>query len=161
MIEQYYRENYNKQVKLVSRILNNDYASAEDVVQESYCRALKYSETFEKSKGDFEKWFNSILFNCLSNLKSEGRSVIKEPIHRHYDIEWEPMFPSILENLNLVSGEIDLEKKRDKKQILDCFFLKGYTAKEIRYTIGYSETKVWKVCSEFRKKLKEKFNVNV
>lgn len=159
MIENFYRNNRERQIKFVRRILYEDPCSAEDVVQEAYYRAIRYYTTFEKHGGPLDKWFTSILFNCINDKLKENKNR-QEGVNGIKILREVSDIKFILDNKENIEKEISLIKKPDHRQILNAFYIKGYTSKEIRETIGYNLTKIRKVCSLFHKHLKERFNVD-
>ncbi len=64
-LEKLYRDNRKRYVNMMSRILRHDRAGGEDVVQEAFCRALKFYGSYDERRGKLETWFNTILFNSL------------------------------------------------------------------------------------------------
>jgi RNA polymerase sigma-70 factor, ECF subfamily len=71
-MEDFYRKNFNSYVKFVSRSFGGRKDLAEDVVQESFCRALHYIGSYDEKK-DFKFWFHRILCNCVRDFQKEER----------------------------------------------------------------------------------------
>lgn len=158
-IEDFYVDNYTRKVKLISRILRGDWATAEDIVQEAFARSLKFYPSYDSNRGSMDKWFNSIMFNCLHNSQQERNGVTQYTPDRISPEE-------VLEEVEL-SGTPDLSgyiaesiaqvKNLEHKRILELFFIMGYTSKEIsQIEMKTSQTNVTTVVMRFRDKLKEK-----
>jgi DNA-directed RNA polymerase specialized sigma24 family protein len=65
LFDAHYRSNYAGLVKKVYRTAGSLH-NAEDIVQESYARALEYyADTVE----DFDKWFSTVMFNVMRDHK--------------------------------------------------------------------------------------------
>lgn len=74
LIEQHYRDNYDNLVKKLSRPAGSE-MDAEDVIQSTYERCLRYLPTFVgDTMVDFEKWFSIILRNCMATLKNDQKA---------------------------------------------------------------------------------------
>jgi RNA polymerase sigma factor (sigma-70 family) len=73
LVEDFYINNFNKQVKMISHFVGGR-ENAEDVVQQAYTRALTYKDSFDINK-EFDRWFSLILSNSIKDfLKSERMS---------------------------------------------------------------------------------------
>ena len=62
LIEEYYRENRNLLVKTTQRRGMQE-ADADDIVQETFYRVLKYKDGFNPHIQDIGAWINTILYN--------------------------------------------------------------------------------------------------
>ena len=89
-IEEFYKENFNKLVIRCKGKVGVDYA--EDVVQETFYRALRYHHSFNPDRHDIGAWIARIMGNCVNNMLSERRGI---PAMQPYDdeeedyVEWE------------------------------------------------------------------------
>lgn len=158
-LEQYYRKVYLNKVKLMSRLLREDHSYAEDVVQEAFTRACRFWPYFSSSKGELEKWFNTIMFNSLRDLQRDlGRgpktSKLLEPDNDY--ILQESVFslskfdrdgPELTKLKHAIS-KVDNERH---KQVLELFLLFGYSSTEIPQMIfGITRTNVTTIINRFR-----------
>ena len=118
VIENHFRKNYKKQVGYITnRVPHKSHALAEEVVQEAYCRALKYFKGFDPTRSNFSTWFNRILNNaCSACLQEEGG----HPQEYIEDYELEPH--KLMEELDvpfelvvLIKEEMKLNLKNDEK----------------------------------------------
>ena len=67
IFDKHYRANKNHMLKKVYRTAGSVH-NAEDIVNESYTRALEW---YHDEVVDFDKWFNTIVFNVLRDHKSQ------------------------------------------------------------------------------------------
>lgn len=133
-----YRNNKDKFVFKIRKILKYNKHLAEDIVQESYERAFRYSETYRPSFGTFNVWFNRILYTTLRKYQKENSK------HVHLDFE-DVVYP-----LPLITDEIIKVKNKKHKDILVAFFILGYTSKEISGIYeGVTVTNVTTICKRF------------
>lgn len=68
LITQYYKENFHKWVKRLSRRVPSE-MDAEDVVHEAFTRALTYAHTFDPNISAIDTWFTNILNNTHRRMK--------------------------------------------------------------------------------------------
>jgi RNA polymerase sigma factor (sigma-70 family) len=142
---------------MMSRILKGDYASAEDVVQEAFCRAWKFRGLYDPDKGKFSSWFNAILFNALRDVQQEARAG-----PARYTPEISP--DNILADVDLLDKKdkkkflkkkISKVKKEKHRQVLELFFVLGYTSKEISQVVDkMTQTNVTTIIMRFKGGLK-------
>ena len=76
-IENHYKENYGRILKRMTFRAGGIH-QAEDIVQEAYCRALKYYS--ELKVEEFDRWFSMILNNAYNDYKRDeiGLSYIED-----------------------------------------------------------------------------------
>lgn len=154
-IEQLYREVYLKKLKQMTRILRGDVITAEDVVQETFYRALKYCHVYDEDKSTPEVWLNSIMYNVLWDFKKEenpesssNKNLTKEDNVEYNKIQENPEFRALIVN------KISLVKNEKHKKILRLFFLFGYSSKEIsEMGIHITQTNVTTVVNRFKESL--------
>ena len=60
IIEEFYKENFDKLVVQLSRRAGS-LENAEDIVQEAFLRALTYKDAYNPKLNQFSTWFNGIL----------------------------------------------------------------------------------------------------
>lgn len=156
MIEKFYKDTYKVKVKMVARILGGDYSAAEDIVQESFIKAMNGINSYDHKKGTINAWFNGILFNTLRDWKRQNSSIISLSFK---DVSVEDL---LFEDLEFYNGEtgVFLEKIFSKvprevhKKILILYFVLGYTSKEISEILNVSQTNVTTIAARFREKLR-------
>ena len=150
-VEKLYREVRKKKVSLISRILGEK-AGAEDVVQEAFCRAWKYWPSYNEELGSIETWFNSLLFNALSDYKKRSRMVYQETGEvSANDLLTEDYLKKHERIISALIGNVKNDKHR---RVLELFYLLGYTSREIaEMELGVSETNVRTIARRFRDKI--------
>lgn len=154
-IEKFYKEAYPRKVKRMTVILNGDCFAAEDIVQEAFCRALKYCHIYNENKSTLEVWFNSILFHVLFDWKRAEKhtSVNQNMLSPQDSLEYNKLRENP-EFRILVLKEINLVKNETHKKILRLFFIFGYSSKEIsEMGLGISQTNVTTVVNRFKESL--------
>ena len=140
---QFFRANYDKQVIKIRRIMGGDHATASDVVSEAYTRAWKRKSKFNPDLGEFEKWFNSILYNTMRDIIKDLADIdfIDEPVERE-------------KNMIHAIARIDNPEHR---RILELNLIQGYKEKEIMKLIGpsYKSGDIRKIVYRFKGRLRE------
>lgn len=154
-IDRYYRENYRTKVAIISRVLR-DMSSAEDVVQEAFFRALKFHKSFDPKLGSLDKWFNSIMFNCLREHQRNMKGF-------HHSDSATISCEDVLGNIDVIHGtdkqsylysKIREVKNPEHKRVLMLFFRLGYTSKEIsQIESGMSQSNVTTIVHRFKEGL--------
>ena len=155
--ESFFKEVSLKKVKMIARILNGDYETAEDVVQEAFARAIKFQYSYDEKRGPLDKWFNTILFNSLRDQQRQDRGLPQE------NSELVPDEASLLFSLTVEKDKIPLWISRVKnekhKRILTLFYIQGYSSKEIsQIEKQTSQTNVTTVVQRFREELVRIYN---
>lgn len=154
-IEAHYRKNYKGLVNhMTNRVPNKSKHLAEEVVQEAYCRALKYYDGFNPEIRPFSTWFNRILNNaCNSCQQEEGGNI---PSLDDEDQDLEPF--RLMEDVSTPLGIIVLiqetmkQQKPDVREVLNMFFNLGMKTREIAECSDYSHTNIRQIIRRFRVK---------
>ena len=149
-LEEFYRSNRSKLISSIRKKAGN-VVDAEDVVEETFSRALKHWHHYDVSK-PLEGWIVGIMHNALADFKREermhGMPGLDEPV---YDIEERH------EVKELVRSALELASDRDK-DIVRLYYSVGYTSKEIADIKAISPTIVRHVVSRFAKNIKDKWH---
>jgi RNA polymerase sigma factor (sigma-70 family) len=154
-LEEFYRSNYNRHVKTISRILHYNKDLAEDVVQEAYTKAFQYTDTYDVTKGSVSTWFNRILFNTLRDTQNSFVNTVA----LHEGIEGNEQG---IEYLVFIDNELKYVRNSKHKRILELFYLSGYSSTEIAKLVGgVSQTNVTTICKRFKDGIKEKYGVSI
>lgn len=151
-IEQHFRENYDN---LVRRIKYRNCDVPEDVVQESYFRALKYYSTYSKEVKGFDAWFNTILNNSLRFLKTQEkeRGITKEL--REEEIEAVEKTPD-----EIILSTIDEMSSGREKQILIMYFILGFKTREVSEYLGLSHSNIRIIIMRWRNKIEKLYDLS-
>lgn len=148
-IEKHYRENYGRILKRMTFRAGGVH-QAEDIVQEAYCRAMKYYN--ELRIEEFDRWFSMILNNAYNDAKRDeiGLSYIED--------EDEPLG---LEECGLVNRQTRREvydiistKSIVQQEILLLHLKHGYSPTDIANVSDHTYANVHKVISRFKAELK-------
>jgi RNA polymerase sigma factor (sigma-70 family) len=152
-IEKHYRENYRKTVKRMS-FRSGLLEDAEDIVQEAYYRALRYQRSFNGE--DFNRWFATILNNCLREHKNNEKNHVSVDID---DMDEEEVacafYPSriMAEILGMIEGRPPVQA-----EILTLYFHYEYSARDISRVLPHSYAQIHQTIQRFRNELKEIYN---
>lgn len=149
-IEAYYRENYTLLVKIARRRVG-DYSLvlAEEAVQESFCRALKYYNTYKESDS-FDNWFKRILYNRINDVKRQERD--KGVTTTDADEEAIPTG-----DVAFTKEVLDFLNRQNPRnlEILNQYFFYGFKTREIAELTGVSHDVIRDVIRTFRQRVKE------
>lgn len=149
LLEQHYRKNRFSLVKRMS-FRAGDYA--EDIVQETYARALKY---FSSYKGEFslDAWMSRILNNCFKEHKNaeKGYTALTFEEEEQEGIPCNRFAEGVVAEIY----ELIDTKSLVAKEVLTYHFKYGYSAKEVQEITEYSYANCHQIISRFRQELKE------
>lgn len=145
---------YSKAMFSVSMRITNDYAEAEDVLQDAFISAFKNLGSY-KSEASFGSWLKKIVINASINAIRKRRSELV-PLDEHHVGE----VPDVADE---DETEWQVEKIRRAIQklpdgyrvVLSLYLLEGYDHAEIGEVLGVSESTSKSQYSRARKKLLE------
>jgi RNA polymerase sigma factor (sigma-70 family) len=157
VLTKFYRENYDEYLGRAKRCVG-DHHYAEDVVQEAFENALKYSHTFQQEK-QLANWFNSVFMNTVRDYLSFIRN---QGVVMELTIKDHPSFPSEL--VQRYQGVImeEIEKYDEcprKRHMLTSYFLNGWSAKATAIVCGCTESAIYNLSHKFRIHLEAKYGV--
>lgn len=150
IIEKHYRENYDRCVGFCNRLFQNT-AHAEDVVQEAYKRSIEYYSNAD----DFDKWFNTIISNCIRDKwrteLNHGMGLLDEdveiPVKAH-------AIPAILyKEVVTAIGKYP----EPASTILRLFLLEQHKTKEIEQITNERPAIISRVVHQFRQEMKRDY----
>lgn len=150
VIEQHYLNNYRRIFKRLCYRAGTEW-DAEDIIQEAYCRAIKYFKSYDGKQLD--QWMSTIINNCLREHKNNEKGFSTNSFEEE-ELEGLPCsyYP------NRVVGEIyDLIDTKSSLQIevLTMYLRNGYSAKDISSITNYTYAVTHKIISRFKIELKE------
>lgn len=150
-IEAYYKENYNRLVKLArKRVGNYSLPNAEDAVMEAFSRACKYFRTYNTGES-FDYWFKGILHNCINQIKKDERDkgvVVRDDVEQMPVTETrQVVFTKEVESV------MNSMSQRDQ-EVLNMYFFYGYKSIEIAKLTSVSHDSVRDIIRRFRIKLR-------
>ena len=148
-IEQFFKENYSVLVKRLNRRAGG-IENAEDILQESFVRALKYHKSFRPERQEIGAWFNTIMNNVLVVHQREqmlGGTTIPYDEHEHEesyecDAETKSQVADILDKL--------YSKECGVKDVLHLYFVGEFKMSEIRDVTGASYKSIQMAIHRFK-----------
>jgi RNA polymerase sigma-70 factor (ECF subfamily) len=155
-IEQAYRDSRDERVKRI-RARKMSQEDAEDIVQETFYRALKYKDTFNPMLQDLNVWLDIIMNNAFKSYRSANLngdySFTEEDEEATEDVEKDSIDQDTLDQ---IKKEID-QLNPDIRQVIYAYMVLGYSYKDCCKIFDVSFHAVEKRISRFRKKMKEKY----
>lgn len=149
-IEKHFREFRPAFVKRMY-FRSGSHEGAEDIVQEAYCRVLKYKDSFVAD--EFSKYFNTILNNCLRDWKNQENGHTNDLFDE--ELAEGTACPHYSEHVMKEVFELISTKSVSQQEILTMYFKYEYPAIDISNATAYSYAHCHKVISRFRQELKE------
>ncbi len=149
-VEKHFRENRQKYVKRMM-FRSGSAEDSEDIVQEAYYRALRYSRSCNADQ--FDKWFSTILNNCLRDQKNMALGHVAEEF-----LEEEAegtACPHYSEHVMREVYELIDTKSLIQQEVLMLFFRHEYSAIDISRITSYSYSQCHQIILRFRNELKE------
>lgn len=156
-IEEHYSIHFKRLVKKYA-FLTGSLEGGEDVVQESYYRALKYASAYNHVS-DFGSWFSRIIKNVLLQYKAEARG-------RAYEEFEEELVEGLEDNgyykifLKQIFQDVE-EYPEHVKEIVKLYFSKGFSAKDISQIVDIKSKTIEQILYRFKLKIKEKYGQGV
>ena len=145
----------------VSFRIVNDYAIAEDVMQESFLKAFQKLATFSKNV-TFGAWLKKIVVNkSIDELKKQNKfqfesftdgnqNIVEDDEDQHENYN-QNKINSILETMKTLKPNYNL--------ILTLFFIEGYDLKEITEILNISNENCRTMMSRAKESLRKKMNL--
>lgn len=152
VIEKHYVDNRQKMLKKLT-FLTGGHHQAEDVLQESYYRALKYSDSCRE--GEFNRWFSMIVTNCLNDFRKEesGLSYLEE----NEDLE-ELINSSITSDQAVKEIYKRIQNKNEiSRHVLTLHVGDEYSVKDISKVTPYSYSQIHKIVQRFREEVRKMY----
>ena len=151
-IEKHYKDNRDTIVKKIAFRMGSREA-AEDVVQEAYYRALRYSDSYINTR-PFNNWFSVILRNCVAEYKNTENG---HPKQQEDDEDKEEAVAPVSEYKDYYNEILELIETKSLVQIevLNYFFINHYSVYDIYLITDYKYKKIHQIVQRFRNELKE------
>jgi RNA polymerase sigma factor (sigma-70 family) len=153
IIEKHYKHNYKSLVKRV-KFRAGSQEDAEDVMQEAYCRALKYADTFEMGT-EYHKWFSRIISNVIKDHIAEkyGHS------NNHEEMDEEHHESILVEEVDndfskILTDAIDKVENEEHKEVLSLYFTWGFSLREINQIVDFNYKNIETIIMRFKKDFK-------
>lgn len=156
VITEYYSNNFDKIVKRVTRWVPG-VMDAEDVVQESFVRALQYEHTFNSALSSVQTWFSNILNNVHRKMKRDEYlatvEIKEEDIYTREADEYEDE-----EDVHRKIKEcISVEKKEQHRNVLFLHLIAGLKVSEVSRQLQIPVESVKTVVKRFKKTMGDRY----
>ena len=150
LIESHYKANRRKLVLRLSFRAGTEW-DAEDIVQETYARAIKYIHTFDNS--NFDRWLGHILNNCLRDFKRNEKGFSTNTFEEDEvdGIPCNQYNERVVEEIN----DLIATKSIAQIEVLSLYFKQGYSATDISEITTYTYAAIHQMILRFRNELKE------
>lgn len=152
-IEEYYRANYDALCRHVSFRVGGLY-HAEDVVQESFTRAIEWSNSYNPEKAVLSTWVGIILTQTLKRFQREERLQGMSTEDVEYEEPTTQLSGYEQELLKQILADVE---KEANKQILYLYFFREYKSREVARTLDIPDKTVRQTVWRFKDKIKEKY----
>jgi RNA polymerase sigma factor (sigma-70 family) len=154
-IEEHYRLHFDTYVKRAFRSLGDRHL-AQDAVQESYERAIKYQERI--THDNFDAWFNVVFFNTtlkyLNFIRNKG--MVME-LYVEDTPCLEPL-ATLEDFLSITTKLKECSLKPKVKEAITMYLIKGYSSEEVSAYLGMSPNAVRSQVKRFKAKLMDGVN---
>lgn len=152
-VEEHYRKNRNTIIKKLT-FKAGSVQDAEDVVQEAYCRALKYIHAYNPNEFEFSRWFSRLFQNVWRDVLADKYQRGKPEEIDEKDFicyKFESNAPQLME---LVYDAIFATENPDHREILTLYLIYGYKLREVADIMGWRSGSVNQVLYRFKDELK-------
>ena len=125
-----------------------------DILQETFCRALTYINTFQESKGPFAAWFNTLMNNVIKDFKRDEKlqGMVREM--KATDPEEDPEFTKIMA-LRLGEEVGDMSEKN--RYVLELKYIHNLQNAEIVHLVDNNIRSIETIIDRFKTKMKGKY----
>ena len=148
----YYEGNYSRMCKIAYNVTKQTF-DAEDVVQETFSRALKYSKSFNPEISSLHQWVNGIFSRCLKDSQRDARLQGMSVEIKEDDIFTGANIAEDDKTLEEIETMVKSISSTLHKQICYLHFIQEYTPREIRQVIDTTPDTIRGVLKRFRKDL--------
>ena len=146
IIQEHYEKNYGKLIKRMTFRAGTEW-DAEDVVQEAYCRALKYFKSYDGEHLD--QWFSTILNNTLRDYKKSEKGLVTVSFEEE---ELDGVACSSIPDRVMFEIEQRISRRPQEQQtVLYRYFVEGYTVREIYEITDYPLEAAFKLVKRFKR----------
>jgi RNA polymerase sigma factor (sigma-70 family) len=153
VIEQHYRENHRKLLKMMTFRAGTEW-DAQDIIQEAYARALKYYKSYD-GKQPFAAWFKTILNNALSDHRKSRDGLVTNSFEEE-EADGIPC-THYVDRVNFEVDDLIRTKSPQLQEILTYWWKHGYTGAEISQFTDNSYDVCYKALFRFKSELKEMY----
>lgn len=151
IIREHYEENFNLYVKRFDGRAGG-VMNAEDIVQEAYTRALRYSDSFKPDIHEFGPWFGTILNNCFKDFKAAerptGPPAEEEGGETADDLHYQRT------QVKAITDAIEMFDQ-PRRDILYLWYIKQYSRADIHKVMDVSKNTIKTVVRRFKLQMRE------
>ncbi len=151
-LERMFNEDYLYLCKKVSNWAGG-MINAEDVVQESFTRALKYAPSYNPDFSTVGAWFNTILNNASKDFKREERL---QGMAVPYETESDQL-DDIMHRDQMVHRVIEDMEVSPYSEILRLYFILGFTRREVAEVIDQKPQSIANAVQRFKAQMRDKY----
>ena len=150
-IEKLYREDYKTFLKMAARKV--DPLWQEDLVQETFERALRYSPTYNPQLSELRTWvsriFDSVVKKYRNHLMTEELTEDSWLTNEGPDNTLSAVVEDFLKDIK--------DRKENQQQVLYCYFILGMKPKEVTQVVPESIHNVNWIVQEFRRDMRGRY----
>lgn len=147
-LEKYYSENFNKLCKVYARRAGSPEAG-EDIVQEGFAIALRYLDSYNPKYNNFKAWMDRVLMTAFRAYRNAERMQGASDELNEEIIEQDEL--RLIDSRLLVEIQALIDKKSPNvSEVLELFFIKGYTPKDIKEITGLNRKAIYQNLFRFR-----------
>lgn len=154
-LEDFFSANYRK---LVARTKGRAGTpeNAEDIVQESFVRALKYWGSFDPAHKELGAWFNTILNNATkAYMKVENNFGMSMEFDEN-DVEPEQFKPTDVRLIKRIESDI-AKKSLQSQEVLSLYFLHDYSVQAIMEVTDIDAKSIKNRVTRFKAELNNRY----
>jgi RNA polymerase sigma factor (sigma-70 family) len=154
-LEKFYKDN---RMLLVKRLINRagGIENAEDILQESFVRAIKYRAHFNPKKRELGAWFNTIMNNALKDFKRDermGGMVVQYEEGMDESYEMSQTDPDMKLRILRAIAKRDL----NTRSALHLYFIEEHKVKEIKEILDVPYKTVESIIYRFKADMSDAF----
>ena len=151
-IRLYYEGNYKRMAKIAYNVTKQG-CDAEEVVQETFARALKYYHSFSPSISTLHQWVNGIFTRCIKDFHRDKRLQGMSLELKDEDITSGETIGEDNKTLEEIEGMIRSITAPLIRQICYLSFIQEYTPREIAQVVDSKSSYIRNCVYRFRKDL--------
>lgn len=131
--------------------------NAEDILQESFERALRYISSFDPERQELGAWFNTIMNNTLKSFKRDERSCGTYVEFDEELAETNEMSQTSEDTINRIKEAI-ADKSGDDRTILHLYFIEQYKPREIMCILDTNSKRINYIVNVFKAEMSDLFD---
>lgn len=154
LLTAFYKKNFNTIKQKMTKRAGTEW-DAEDALQDAFERAIKYYNSYDPEKSTFAVWFSRILSNAVKDhlRRSKGLGDCEFDEEIADGTPCEQYTERMAENIRSAI----LSRKPHISEVLDLFFNKGYTARDISRLVELSHIAINQHIYRFREEIRKEY----